>query len=1212
MRASWRYGVAAVIGLVATAVLAACASLQRNVELPPTAERGHSPWVFRSVLDRRPRMITFALSKTMWAAYDTQQATLYKVWRDGVEFDGAVYTTRHGPQPAAEGAGYIVNSVQSPWRVVVNGQEHTPTIQYLGHRFDTGHAAIRYELTFMDGKRIEIEEWPETLVSDDGRPGFFRRFDILSNESDARVVLTTDLQSLQSLDDVHTNGEWKVNESAERNGTVSLVGQLTLRSNQTRFATTFASEPAVTPPAPTAEVNPALEIMEGSDCNVCHNANQHTIGPSYRQIAQRYKTTDRNIELLAQKIISGGAGAWSDVPMSPHPDMPQQDARTLAAYVLGFDKEDKEGVELGVMPANETAPQNLPRGLEPGITLRYYEIADPVIGVPVINEGQQPSKLSVLPTLSLTMNPSAPGEYGFEEFQRKRKFVIHASGMLQISKPGKYLLRIEDGSGDSRLFLRSRKIIETQANSAPQAVVELTAGRHPITIEYSNSAFNDWHTLQLMWRPPGESESIVPASAWATQAPDRAAVTPGFKTYTLMPPIGVPGDQLPLTDVHPSLRLVTIRPETFQPKVAGMDFLSDGRLVVSTWSPEGGVYVLEGVQGNDPGAVKIKQVASGLAEPLGLKIVDDQIFVLQKQELTQLIDHDGDELIDEYRLISNDWTVTDNFHEFAFGLLYEDGAFYAALASAILPGGAPAEPQAADRGKLMRIDRATGNAQSVARGLRTPNGIGYGVDGEKFIADNQGNWLPASKIVHVQPGAFYGFRAVDPARDMNLPETPPVAWLPQDEIGNSPTNPVPLNIGIYQGQMIHGDVTHGGLKRLFVEKVNGAYQGCVFRFSQGLEAGVNRTIWGPDGALYVGGIGNPGNWSHAGKLFYGLQKLVPTDQVAFEMLAVRTKSNGLEIEFTKPLRPGDGLRPSDYLIRQWRYVPSEEYGGDKIDEELLTVRSVQLSPDRKQALLQIDGMKPAHVIYVRIAHPFISSENEEMWTTESWCTVNSLPTESIAAASPTPAHNTLTAEEQAAGWRLLFDGVSTKGWRNYRRNSIDPRWQAVNGELTLTKAGAGDIVTREQFENFELQFEWKISPNGNSGALYMVQEGTHEAVWHTGPEMQILDDDGHPDGRIPSHRSGANYDLQVPKYTVTKPVGEFNVARILVDDGHVEHWLNGRKVAQYEHGSEEWKALVRKSKFAELPDYGRFRSGHIAFQDHGDRVWFRNIKIRPL
>src|SRR5690606_35296849 len=139
-----------------------------------------------------------------------------------------------------------------------------------------------------------------------------------------------------------------------------------------------------------------------------------------------------------------------------------------------------------------------------------------------------------------------------------------------------------------------------------------------------------------------------------------------------------------------------------------------------------------------------------------------------------------------------------------------------------------------------------------------------------------------------------------------------------------------------------------------------------------------------------------------------------------------------------------------------------------------------------------------------------------------------------------------------------------------------------------------------------------IPPGRNSGLFYNVQEGGYQEIWHTAPEMQILDDDGHPDGRIPSHRAGANYDLQVPKYTVTKPVGTYNRSRLVVNRGHVEHWLNGRKLAEYQLWSDEWEAMVKASKFADLPAYGRAKSGRIGLQDHGDRVWFRNIKIREL
>ena len=322
----------------------------------------------------------------------------------------------------------------------------------------------------------------------------------------------------------------------------------------------------------------------------------------------------------------------------------------------------------------------------------------------------------------------------------------------------------------------------------------------------------------------------------------------------------VPGDATALIDVHPSYDLSQARPELFTPRVGGMDFLSDGRLLISTWDAAGSVCILEGVQTGDPSLIKEKRIAAGLAEPLGLKVADDEIYILQKQELTKLIDNDGDEMIDEYQTLCNAWQVSANFHEFAFGLVYKDGYFYGTLGTAINPGGVSTQPQIPDRGKVVKISKTDGSLEFIAHGLRTPNGIGIGVDNEIFVADNQGDWLPASKIVHVQPGAWYGSRSVDFEGTEGLEEFLPVVWLPQDEIGNSPSTPMYINDGPYKGQMIHEEVTNGGIKRVFVEKVNNKYQGALFRFTQGLEAGINRIIWGPDGSLYTGGIGSTGKF----------------------------------------------------------------------------------------------------------------------------------------------------------------------------------------------------------------------------------------------------------------------------------------------------------------------------------------------------------------
>ncbi|HSJ15619.1 MAG TPA: DUF1080 domain-containing protein [Longimicrobiales bacterium] len=224
-------------------------------------------------------------------------------------------------------------------------------------------------------------------------------------------------------------------------------------------------------------------------------------------------------------------------------------------------------------------------------------------------------------------------------------------------------------------------------------------------------------------------------------------------------------------------------------------------------------------------------------------------------------------------------------------------------------------------------------------------------------------------------------------------------------------------------------------------------------------------------------------------------------------------------------------------------------------------------------------------------------------------------TAALAAGLPACAqtsHNQLTDAERAEGWRLLFDGRTTAGWRGYQREAVSGGWKVIDG--TLTRASeAGDIITEAQFGSFELSLEWRIAPGGNSGIFFhVVEDPALQYVWESGPELQILDDAAHRDGLKPETSSGSNYALHARTEDVAHPVGEWNQARIVVRGDHVEHWLNGVRIVAYELGSEDWQERVRASKFKDMPRYGAARRGHIALQDHGDRVSFRNIKVREL
>lgn len=216
-----------------------------------------------------------------------------------------------------------------------------------------------------------------------------------------------------------------------------------------------------------------------------------------------------------------------------------------------------------------------------------------------------------------------------------------------------------------------------------------------------------------------------------------------------------------------------------------------------------------------------------------------------------------------------------------------------------------------------------------------------------------------------------------------------------------------------------------------------------------------------------------------------------------------------------------------------------------------------------------------------------------------------------APAPETPAVNTLTAEETAAGWKLLFNGTDLTGWKGYKKDAPGAAWQVQDGAIALTAGGAGDLMTADEYGPFELSVDWKISPNGNSGIIYLIQEvDGADNTYNSGPEMQVLDNDGHADGKIPSHRAGALYDLETPPDGAVKPVGEWNTAVVKFTGTHIEHWLNGVKVAESSYGDDAWKKKVAASKFKQWPMFGTFPKGHIALQDHGNQVWYRNIKIK--
>ena len=243
-------------------------------------------------------------------------------------------------------------------------------------------------------------------------------------------------------------------------------------------------------------------------------------------------------------------------------------------------------------------------------------------------------------------------------------------------------------------------------------------------------------------------------------------------------------------------------------------------------------------------------------------------------------------------------------------------------------------------------------------------------------------------------------------------------------------------------------------------------------------------------------------------------------------------------------------------------------------------------------------------------------KNKEMQPTDT-----AMKADTTASMIVVDSHNILTAEEAAAGWKLLFDGKSLHQWRVYMGDSIPHTWSAANGEIKLSPEGepgamvGGDLITRDTFGSFELSFEFKLADSANSGLFYLVSENPKLEIWQTAPEFQLVDNDyvrTHESMEASKHLTADNYDLMSCQNATFNAAGSWNSAGVIKKGNHVEHWLNGVKCIEYEIGSKEFKALVAKSKFKTLKGWSLNKTGHIGLQNHGGMISFRNIKIKTV
>jgi len=489
-------------------------------------------------------------------------------------------------------------------------------------------------------------------------------------------------------------------------------------------------------------------------------------------------------------------------------------------------------------------------------------------------------------------------------------------------------------------------------------------------------------------------------------------------------------DYYKLISVSTSQAQTDSRAKTWKPapdglalEVSGIAVLDDHRVAVAI--RKGEVWILDGVYDDPPSHVTYHRFASALHEPLGLLYHNDSLYTVQRTELTQLRDTDGDDVADEYLTVAKGWGVTGHYHEYAYGpKLDRDGNLWLTLNIGLGLKGEELkrtihEPvlnyrQGLWRGWRMKVTPG-GELIPVCAGMRSPSGLGANAAGDMFYTDQQGNWVGTNTLHHMRDGAF--FHHAEALASMNEPGStihgvtsvpdgipvpqavqvfsqlkPPAVWFPYKKMGQSTTD-IMLDasdgkFGPFSGQLFVGEFTQAGVNRVFLEKIDGEYQGACFPFRSGFASAVLRMAQGTDGSMFVG-LTNRG-WSSLGMASYGLQRLVWTGRVPFEIKEMRAQSDGFELVFTKPIDHISAANPESWSMNSYTYLYQSSYGSDEIQNQDLEITGAVVSDDGLNVRLTVKGLRELFVH--EIAAPAIrSSDGEPLQHSVGYYTLNRIP-----------------------------------------------------------------------------------------------------------------------------------------------------------------------------------------------------------------------------
>jgi hypothetical protein len=431
---------------------------------------------------------------------------------------------------------------------------------------------------------------------------------------------------------------------------------------------------------------------------------------------------------------------------------------------------------------------------------------------------------------------------------------------------------------------------------------------------------------------------------------------------------------------------------------------------IAVASRRGDLWICTGAYDDDLSKVTWRKFAEGLHEPFGMFWKDGWLYLTQRPEVTRIKDSDNDGLADTFETVNSDWSIKGDYHEYAFGSTPDkNGDMWVVLC---LTGSFSADVPW--RGWCVRVT-PEGKMIPTCSGIRSPGGIGFNAEGDCFYTDNQGVWNGSSSLKWLKPGSFQGnpdgnkFYDLAPAmgkrpvspNDGSRVETerrrikeliPPAVVFPHAKVGHSPTGIVADTtggkFGPWEKQVYVGEQTKSEVQRVSLEKVNGIYQGAVFHFLKGFEAGIVPIRQAEDGTIFVGGTNR--GWASSGSKPFTFERVRWTGKTPFEIQNMSVLKDGFELTFTEPVDPSTAGKPESYAMDAWTYVYRAEYGSPEVDKAVPKITATDVSADGKKVRLKVDGLIQGHVHHLE-AKGVTSKSGAKLWHPEAWYTLNEIP-----------------------------------------------------------------------------------------------------------------------------------------------------------------------------------------------------------------------------